>query len=376
MMQLRNTEDRPHSQSRLMISLLVLFLILAQLLAVSGVVKAGTITGRSLELSSSAKGTTGVNYKLGFTTISNNTNAVILDFCKNSPVVNDGCQLVGGLDVDAVAATGSDMASKHGDQSVLIELGATADAGSSISVELTDITNPYDSGTFYARIVTYGSVEDAAAYESGTPGVHLDDGAVAVTITDAIGVGGAVLETLEFCASGEEISGLNCSSELASPELELADGKGLGLDLATSSIYTAISTNAVSGAVVSLRSDAVGCGGLIRQYGERDCGVEPQVTPGSIVNGAGRFGLRLGTVSNGTGNILPVEDYSTKDFYLHYASDDSRGVTSPFGDPIYYTDNLPLSGGGVEIVFGANRSPNTPPGDYQARFSLIATGKF
>ena len=61
---------------------------------------------------------------------------------------------------------------------------------------------------------------------------------------------------------------------------------------------------------------------------------------------------------------------------MHYVSGDSSGVTSFAGDPIYTTNNGPLSGGEAELIFGANRADSTPAGDYGAVLSLLVTGKF
>lgn len=353
----------------------VLALLTLALLQAS-LAKADILVNRSLSLSTDAMGATNVRYALEFTAESDDTNAVVVEFCENSPVITDACETVGGLDVTGVNTTGSDTVSQLFGQAVLIDLSATANASDLVSVELSGITNPYDPGTFYARIVTYDTAMAAEGYQSGIPGAHLDDGAVALTIINAVDVGGAVLETLEFCTSGEAFDELGCAGELSEPDLALGGEQGLSPTLATSSVFTHLSTNAASGAVVSLVSDALGCGGLVRSEDPEGCYILPRTTAGPIENGAAYFGLKFGTISGGTGAISPVGDYGQTDFFLHYEEGDESGVTSPFGDPIYTTDGGPLSGGKVELVFGANSSSTTPVGQYGAGLSLLVTGKF
>lgn len=368
----------PLKKSRPSLRLVCLFAALAIFLWIPSVgVRAASLTTQSLSLSSDAKGEINVHYTLDFTAETNGTNAVVVEFCKNSSVVTDTCETVGGLDVTAVATTGSDTVSRLFGQAVLIDLSATANASDTVSVELTGITNPYDPGTMYARIVTYANATDAGGYESGTPGTHLDDGGVVLSISDGVAVGGAVLETLEFCASGSTFDGSGCAGTLTNPNMDLGGGNGLGTNVTTASVYTRVSTNAASGAVVSLKSNMMGCGGLaLNNDPYYSCYIEPLTAAGPITGGAAKFGLKLGTITGGTGAITPAGSYGQTDYFMHYVSGDSSGVTSFAGDPIYTTDNAPLSGGEAELIFGANRADTTPAGDYGAVLSLLATGKF
>jgi hypothetical protein len=127
---------------------------------------------------------------------------------------------------------------------------------------------------------------------------------------------------------------------------------------------------------VSLSSDAFGCGGLVRRNDAANCDIKPITSAGPITSGAAYFGLKFGAVTNGTGVVAPAGSYSTTDYFLHYVSGDTSGITGPFGDPIYTTAGAPLSDGQAELVFGANRGTNTPPGEYGAKLNLLATGKF
>jgi hypothetical protein len=149
----------------------------------------------------------------------------------------------------------------------------------------------------------------------------------------------------------------------------------LGNALSEGTIYSQISTNASGGAVVNLKSNATGCGGLIRAGAPSECDISPITTAGAISSGAAQFGLKLANITNGSGTINPVANYNTTTYFMNYV-DGNTGVTSTYGDPIYNTDDKPVSDGSVDLTFGANVSNDTPAGTYSATLSLIATGKF
>lgn len=340
-------------------------------------VLAGTVTNRSVELSNSAEGEAEVTYTVKFTAASNDTSAFVVDFCENSPVVTESCQPPEGLDVtNTIGTSGADTVSQLTDSAALVELSVTADTADEVEVDLTGITNSTTAGAIYARIVTYSSAQQPGDYQSGSPGAYLDDGAVALTITEDVGVGGTVLESLEFCTSADELDINGCDGVLSPPNIKLGSGGALELSATTATVYSQVSTNASSGAVISLKSDATGCGGLVRRGAPEACDITPLTTAGTIDEGTANIGLRLQDVDGGTGVIMPATGYSTSLYYLNYVSGDKTGITSPFGDPVYTTDGAPISGGRVGLRFAANRANDTPAGDYSVSLSLVATGRY
>lgn len=50
----------------------------------------------------------------------------------------------------------------------------------------------------YARILTFASAALADAYTSEVPGTSIDQGGLAISITDTSSVSGAVLESMQF----------------------------------------------------------------------------------------------------------------------------------------------------------------------------------
>lgn len=339
---------------------------------------AATVTERSIALSTSAKGATGVTYDVKFKAATNGTGAFVLDFCEDSPIVGDACDgTITGFTTAGVATSGGHTATSVDANSVNVTLGASVDADDEVNVTLTGINNPSAAGPLYARIVTY---TDAAAvtaeYVSETDlGTFLDNGGAALSITDAIGVTGKVRESLIFCASGTTIDP-TCGGTLTPPSLALGTDGILEAAVSEGSIYSQISTNAATGAVVNLKSNAVGCGGLVRAGAPSSCDITPVTTPAAISSGAAKFGLKIGTVANGSGTIAGFGSYGPTNFFLDYVSGDATGVTSTYGSPVYSTNNLPISNGAVELTFGANAGNDTPAGNYSATLNLIATGKF
>jgi hypothetical protein len=207
-----------------------------------------------------------------------------------------------------------------------------------------------------------------------------------MSITPTIGVSGAVLESMTFCVSGAEITVANCGGSLTAPTLKLGQNVGgvISLNSAnvyTGSVYTQLSTNAVTGAVVSLKSNALDCGGLVRQGSETNadgCGIAPALNT-DIAAGEAKFGVKTtaaAAVGSGSGVLQPVAYYNNSTFALRYADGDATGVTSTYGDPFLDTDNAPLNNMGMQIIFGASAANNTPAGLYSADLSMIATGKF
>ena len=344
-------------------------------------VSAAQVTNRSVELSSSSVSATNVSYKINFTAIGA-AEAFVIDFCSNSPVIGEACTAPAGFTAASAATSGGftiGTLSTTGANKVLVVGSMSAGA---VSATLTGVTNPNTAGPLYARIVTYATEAAAQGYLSATPGTHVDDGGVAMSITPTIGVSGAVLETMLFCVSGGSIDP-NCGGTLTAPTLKLGEDSGgvISLnadDVYTGSINTQLSTNAASGAVVSLKSSAVGCGGLINASNTSGCFIAPALQT-DITAGQAKFGVKTGadsTDASGTIRAVPSSGYNATTFALNWVTGDATGVTSTYGDPILDTNSLPANNKNMALTFGASVTNQTPAGNYSADLSLIATGKF
>ena len=344
---------------------------------------AAQVTDRSLSLSSSSAAATGVTYTINFTAVGG-AGAFVLDFCSDSPVMGEVCTAPSGMNAAGAASTTSGFTDVTGSASKVIVVGAIG-ADDQVSVAISGITNPSAAGPLYARIATFANEAAATAYTSETPGSTVDEGGIATSITNSVGVSGAVLESLTFCVSGQAISA-NCTGT-NSPVLKLGETVGDIVALtptavSTGTINTQISTNAASGAVVRLKSNALNCGGLLRAGAPSACDIAPALTSG-ISEGQAKFGVRTATATDtpavgAMGTYQPVtgSGYNDTTYALNYVSGNATGVTSIFGDPFLDTNNAPANNKNMALTFGASVNNGTPAGTYSADLSLIATGKF
>lgn len=351
---------------------------------VPAIVSADTITTRSIELSSSTKSAS-ATYNVTFTTIAASTGVVEIDFC-DTAAIDTACTApdINTASVARAAGVAGTATSTNSGKGVKFVPTAPAAAGS-FNVELSGITNPTTAQTMYARIVTYA---DDAAYtnvsngytDPSDVGTYLDDGSVALSITDGFSVSGSVLESLTFCASGAATT--DCTGTTA-PNIKLGTDGVLGTTAdADGNVYTAVATNASSGAVVNLKSDALGCGGLYRDgvSNSTNCGISPVTTAAALSAPTAQFGAKLTiaqptTINSGTGVLAMETGWSASNYFMPYVSD-TDGVTSVYGAPVYNTSGAPTTFGTVTLGFNAHRAELTPAGNYTAKFNLIATGTF
>ncbi|MFZ2545342.1 MAG: hypothetical protein WAW80_05170 [Candidatus Saccharimonadales bacterium] len=355
----------------------ILGLLLASIIpaVMPALAAAATVTERSVALSSSVKSATATAYNVSFKGVATSTGVFEIDFC-DTAVIGGACTPPAGLSTTGVGTTGGDtVTATNTNTGVKVVLATPVAGGVAITVPLTGITNPSTAGVMYARIVTYvdGTAYTANYVDQDTLGTHLDDGSVALTITDGFSVNGSVLESLIFCASGSASAiGTGCSTNVTSPNLTLGAGGVLTTVASSGTIKTQVSTNANGGVVVSLKNSSAG-GGLKRaEASTSDIGPLTSAAA-SIADNASKFGLKLGNL---TGGSAVSGSYSTANFFIDYAVDNLTGVTSPYGSPIYNTAGAPINDGTADLTFAANISNLTPAGTYSAALNLIATGKF
>lgn len=354
---------------------------------VPSLVFAAQVTERSIELSSSSKSATNVTYGIGFTS-DGAAGSFVVDFCSNSPVIGESCTAPTGFSLSSATTATAGFTRTVLDANT-IQLDGTIAADTAISVAVDNVTNPSVAGPMYARIVTYTDSTDAAGYTSANPdvvGTHIDDGGLAVSITDTVGVSGAVLESMIFCIAGQTISA-NCDlTGNTAPTVKLGETVGDGVALvssalSTGSVYTQISTNAASGAVVRLKSNATNCGGLLRAGAPSACDIAPALTTG-VAAGEAKFGVRAiaaadtGSNPSGTFQAVAASGYNDTTYALNYVAGNATGVTSTYGDPFLDTNDAPLNNKNMQLTFGASVTNTTPAGLYSADLSLVATGKF
>lgn len=350
---------------------------------------AAQVTERSVEMSSSVKGATGVSYEINFKPAAAGA-GFIVEFCTDSPLIGAACDDPGstmnlgsvGFVAPVTAVTGVE---SGGSMRVAVTVPLTANTP--VSATLTGITNPTAGGTngvLYARITTYANMSSTGYTSATSLGSVVDQGSVALALTDNIGVTADVLETMTFCVSKVAI-GDSCAG-VEAPTIAIGELTGTVRALSsavvsTGDIFTQLSTNASKGAIVSLKSDVSGCGGMRLVGGANgNCYIAPALQT-NITFGQAKFGLIAnaetdGTNPNGTFQIVPASGYDDEDYALNYAGDELTGVTSTYGDPLLNTAGGPVNNKNMKLTFGASITNQTPAGRYAANLSLIATGTF
>lgn len=359
--------------------------ILIVALLVPAIVAAAQVTERSIQLSSSSAAAQNVSYKVEFTA-ANEAEAFVLDFCDDTPIIGQTCNPPAGFSAAAAASATSGVTNvAQGTSKLVIDKDIAAD--DAVEVDITGINNPTAAGPLYVRIVTYSQAASADTYTSTALGSNVaDDGGIAVSITPTVGVSGAVLESLTFCLSAVALQA-NCVGATP-PTIKLgetvASTKALNAGfVSTGDVHTQLSTNAATGAVVSLKSNATGCGGLKRLGAPTACDILPAQNT-DITAGEAKFGVRTAATATDTtgagitpsGTLLASGLYNASSYVLNYTANNSAGVTSSYGDPLLNTNSLPVNNKNMALTFGASVSNDTPAGLYSADLSLVATGKF
>jgi hypothetical protein len=351
---------------------------------------------RSIEMSDATPSHSNTSYKVTFTPATTNAASLVIDFCSNSSIIGGACTAPLGLDANgSIGLTvGTNTTGWVVDTSTALDSASTVtvknSTGSALGTSasdftLTGITNPSGLGTFWARIYTYAGT----AYGGGTPTgyvdptdlgtAELDYGGFALSTTTLINITATVMETLTFCTSKSAPGPLCTATD--TPNLTLGHGSPSVLDstqVDTDTAHFQISTNALTGAVVRMKShNACANGGLSRDGGTT-CPIVGLGTTGAgpttFTAATALFGMHVTTVAGGTGTVAPELDYdgtTSTNYGLN-----GTAVTSTYGDPIANTSGTATASVNELLTFGAQASVTTPAGVYSVNESLIATGTF
>jgi hypothetical protein len=194
---------------------LLLAIVMASLIIAAGPfavpnVSAAQILLRSMKVSDNQAGHTNVTYNTTFFLPTAGTlGSIQIEFCSNSPLVDDVCDAPLGF--DAGIAT---MSSQSGQTGFTISSTSTPNnviltrppGGSGIGVlnyVLDGVTNPSAGGALFARIYTYAS--------SDASGGFIDFGGLALAIEGLLNISLEVPPYLIFCI-GENISAFDCTT--------------------------------------------------------------------------------------------------------------------------------------------------------------------
>jgi len=358
---------------------------------------------RSIQISNSLVSGTNVDYLVTFSTssASSGDESLVIDFCQDSPIIGATCTTTHGVTFTSAAITNSNLPAGFAfdttSGSTIKIKGTTTPLAASTSYHftITGVNNPTgtastsgQAGSFYARIYTYGDNTYGSgvgtAYSSPTAvGTDDDYGGFALSTTSQVQVTATVQETLTFCVSGSTISG-TCSG-LTAPDVTIGTGSPPVLDTAGESApaYTQLTTNALSGATVTMKAaNACTNGGMTVAPPDVSggCGsIAGNGAGGSTILGTAKWGLCVApgagvtaatTYADTSGNSCPSTFNSAADYGM-----DGTNVTSTYGDSIYSTSGA-VNAISSTLNFAAKAANTTPAGVYQANETLIATGTF
>jgi hypothetical protein len=348
-----------------------------------------------------------VTYTVGFTTSTlNDTEAIVIDFCSNSPIAGDACTAPTGFDVNEGTLALANQTGLGGnnfsidaatDANTLVLSRSALNISASTAVELdlgttaaaNGITNPTVNGTFYARIITYDTLATGQAYTSASPGAYIDDGGIAMSIANELTITARVQEVLQFCVGSTDANSASDCTDISGTAINLGVVES---STVASSADTAgkamIRTNANSGAVIYYKAEQNTTSGKLKVAGAACSGVtltdqcfnSTGTTQNTITAGTEEFGMTLTNVdtSNGgaTTNLACDAEYNGDGTcngagtYTDYAWDDSGSFDTIATSSSVLDDEM------ITMKFAATASPTTPTGLYTVTANFVATSTF
>jgi hypothetical protein len=374
----------------------------------SGTAFASLVTSRAIEMSSATASATNTTYHVSFNTISTaspSIQAIIVDFCDNSPLLADTtCTAPGGFSVSSPTVANQSSTAGCNISTFTVTTGTAASANTlelsaasainvtttpcAVSFDITTVTNPNSANhSFYARIYTYDTKAHADSYVAGGSTGVVDSGGVALSTAALIQVTATVQETMTFCVTVSTITG-TCGGALAAPSITLGHGSPVVLTPSTvdiAAVNTQISTNANGGWIVRMKSSnscsSSSNNGGLSSTGGTTCSIAGNgSSAATLTAGAGKWGMcvapgantTVDTTYNDAVNNCPGSYNATSLFGMD--GNNATGTASTYGDQIM--SGAPVSDEGNTLEFVATAANTTPAGVYTANESLIATGTF
>ena len=350
------------------------------------------LTSRAIEMSDSTASATNVTYHVSFNTIATgNTQAFIVDFCDNSPILNDTtCNTPGGFTLTASptvsgqsstagcsVATFTTVSTLNSNRTLELSAGSAVNftvSSCAVSFDITTVTNPNTADhSFYARVYTWDTTGHANGYTAGTSygaAGNLDAGGIALSTASNINVTGKVQEQLTFCVY---------QTSCGTPANVTLGTNGV---LSTTNSYVDknakydIQTNASSGAIVRVKGPTLTSG----------ANTIAAITGSPALYSAGTSQFGMCTYQSAGANLTPNANYigtnggndctstaqgsngdgSAKFYY--------NGAGSTYGDPMS-SEAAGTSSTGIIAMLGST-SATQVAGIYTTTLVMIATGTF
>lgn len=323
------------------------------LLVGMGSASAAQLSSRSITMSSSKPSATSVTYTVKLTPTDTTATAVVIDFCSNNPIINTSCTATAGTDVPNLSGVGTVAGwTKDVSTASRIKLSAGTLSAGVNTITIPGVTNPSNTGTFYARVTTYTTANLSSYTGPTSVGTYSDYGAAALSTAAVVTVTAIVQEQLTFCVFNS-----SCGD---TPAVNLGTGNPAVISSSTPSygqVKFSVATNAVNGATVALlgsTADLTSGGNSITAIGSTKAGIT-----------AGKFGQTVKTPGT---SFTAASPYNTTTQYARPAT--INATPSSLGtEAVSDTDTTTLE-------YGVQASATTPSGVYTVNDQLIATGTF
>lgn len=369
------------------------------------------LPNREIKMSSSSTGATSVSYYVEFDAgTTANVKSIAVDFCANTPVINDTCTATPGtttptLTSATVTTTGAGVGNLTGTWTVAITntnrtftisnaTGESMTAGTPYYFTINVVTNPSTLGTFYGRILTFPN-DTTSNYAGGYTGTNTDTniptdaGGIALSTAAQITVTSKVQERLTFCVYADtadpEYGNNDCTSKQGTNIL-LGDTNGVldpsGPYVSTATRYS-ITTNASGGAIIRLKGGTLTSGSNTIDA--------MTATANTSTPGTEEFGFcTYQQAGSGLTTSAPYNDATCDAQTSHTAGTATPGgagtatfaydTNSTDGTGSTYGDNIGSKTAGnfstAELAFIGNISNTTEAGIYITTLTFVATGTY
>lgn len=353
------THQLNQTRKLLFITLFALLAALAPLIA-SINASAAPITGRSITISNSVGGATGVTYSLSTAALPTTTavKSLKIQFCT---AASGSCSAPSGFSASSstLASQPTGLGSTSGwtvntssaNELRIVNAANSTSSSGAVAVTWNAVANPTATNTtFYGIITTYSDSAWTTPIDSGT---------VALSTATQIQVALTVGETLTFCA-GTSITGQNCGTVSGN---QVALGTGSTTAASTGTSVLAASTNGTTGYSITVNGATLTSGSNT---------ITALSSGGTSSVGTKQFGLNLvsnsspsvGSAVSGGGSATAASGYATANNF-RFATGET--VASASG---------PTNANAFTVSYIANIDGVTPPGSYTSNLTYIATANF
>lgn len=390
------------------------------------------LSSRKITIGSSKVAQTDVTYTAQFTVQEAGAiEAIVLDFCSNSPLVGAACTAPTGFDINEAGLAFS--VSGHAGATAFTINGAGTDAntlilsrtdatnntiGTVVTVTLgaggasDGVTNPStacDSSsatvcTFYSRVLLYDVRATGEAYTSASPGTHTNEGGVALSTANQLTINARVQEVLHFCVGTDDSNANQDCRDLSGTTVDLGV-----IDSSISSIspvnanggnnkngLAMVRTNAAGGVAVEYFAEQAAGSGTLK-VAAATCAGDTTYATGSKVdqcfNGTNTqtafntanfegFGLTISSVDTSAGgattNLVRNAQYDGDATEAQGFAWNSTTTATPIASSTAGAapENRVVDDEMLVLRFAARAATTTPTGFYGVTSTYIATATF